>query len=41
MWIFFLILIFTALLVFIIKNILEIYFMVANVKRKKKYKLEG
>lgn len=41
MWIFFLILIFTALLVFIIKNILEIYFMLANVKRKKKYKLEG
>lgn len=41
MWIFFLILIFTALLVFIIKNILEIYFMLANAKRKKKYKLEG
>lgn len=41
MWIFFLILVFTALLVFIIKNILEIYFILANVKRKKKYKLEG
>lgn len=41
MWIFFLILVFTALFVFIIKNILEIYFILANVKRKKKYKLEG